>query len=97
MANHTTGAQRYNKRMHAIFDNARRLQAEHAQKVASVINNLSREQVVDILDESLGVSCYDGQDVNDLRCLLLSAYNDHKIDGALIREYFDTPAPAMAG
>lgn len=52
------------------------------EKVIDMINGLSREAAIDILDENLGVGCYDEQSDEDVRAEVLDAYKDGDIEVA---------------
>lgn len=58
--------------------------AEPDAKIKAVIDDLSLESAVDILDECFGVGCRDEQDVEDLRAEILAGYLAGKIPGAVI-------------
>lgn len=51
------------------------------EKVLATIADLSREDLIDALDEYVGVGCRDEQDTEDLRNELLAAYKRGDIDG----------------
>lgn len=54
--------------------------------VATIINNLSRETAIDILDEYLGVDGYDDKDDDAVRADVLRAYQAGSIAGIDIKE-----------
>jgi len=58
--------------------------AEPDAKIKAVIDDLSLESAVDILDECFGVGCRDEQDIEDLRAEILAGYLAGKIPGAVI-------------
>jgi ribosomal protein L37AE/L43A len=54
------------------------------ERVRTVVDDLSRESAIDLLDEALGVSCYDERDDYAVRAEVISAYQLGKISGAAI-------------
>lgn len=51
------------------------------EKVLATVADLSREGLIDALDEYVGVGCQDEKDDEQLRSEVLAAYNRGDIDG----------------
>lgn len=58
-------------------------------KVYAVIRDMTRNELIDAIDNALGVGCLDERDTDSLRDEVRSLYQDGKIAGAEIIAAYD--------